>query len=134
MPKGATSTALRILVVDDNKDAAESLALLLQLSGHDVRTATTPAAALEIAPDYHPEVLLLDIGLPGMDGYELARRLKACRLPDNALLIAVTGYGQESDKKRSADAGFTHHLVKPIDPEALEATLRMAAASNRVAS
>lgn len=129
MPKGATSTALRILIVDDNKDAAESLALLLELSGHEVRAATSPAAALEIAPTYRPEALLLDIGLPDMDGYELARRLKACPLPDNAVLIAVTGYGQESDKKRSAEAGFTHHLVKPIDLEALETLLRTAVIS-----
>jgi two-component system, OmpR family, response regulator len=124
MAKGAAVRPMRILVVDDNQDGAESLALVLQLSGHEVRTALSGSAALEIVPAFQPEVLLLDIGLPGMDGYELARRLRETSLSGDAVLIAVTGYGQESDKMRSARAGFTHHLVKPIDPAALDALLR----------
>jgi two-component system, OmpR family, response regulator len=127
MSDGKAVKAMRILVVDDNQDGAESLALLLQLDGHDVRTAMSGAAALEIAPVFQPEVLLLDIGLPGMDGYELARRLRQSSLSPDAVLIAITGYGQESDKLRSARAGFTHHLVKPIDPAALDELLHAAA-------
>ena len=129
MRKGTTGKGMRILVVDDNEDGAESLALLLELAGHEVRTASSASSALEIAPAFQPEVLLLDIGLPGMDGYELARRLRQSSLSRDAILIAVTGYGQESDKLRSAQAGFAHHLVKPIDPEALEQLLRAAIAT-----
>jgi CheY-like chemotaxis protein len=107
----------RILVVDDSQDSAESLALLLELHGHEVRTAFAGPAALETASAFCPDVVLLDIGLPGMDGYEVARRLRAehggCRL------IALTGYGRDDDRRRSREAGFDHHLVKPVDLEEL---------------
>ena len=104
----------RILVVDDSLDAAESLARLLRLGGHEVRVAHDGRRALEIAHTEQPEVLLLDIGLPGMDGYELCRRVRQQGLGD-ALIIAMTGYGQERDRRRSKEAGFDTHTVKPVD-------------------
>ncbi len=116
----------RVLVVDDNVDAAESLAMLLRLSGYDVRTANDGSAALEAARAFHPEAVVLDVGLPGMDGYEVARRLRREPGAEGLLLIALTGYGQEEDQRRSARAGFDHHLVKPADPIALDKLLRTA--------
>jgi CheY-like chemotaxis protein len=109
----------RILVVDDNVDATDSLALLLGVSGHEVRTAYDGPAALEAAEAFDPAIVLLDIGLPGMDGYEVARRLRQLPGRDKVLLVALTGYGQEEDRRRSREAGFDHHLVKPVDPEVL---------------
>jgi signal transduction histidine kinase/ActR/RegA family two-component response regulator len=109
------SPSRRILVVDDNVDAAETLAMLMRLSGHEVQTAHHGLAALEVARIFRPEVVLLDIGLPRLDGYEVARRLR--QMPDiaNALLVALTGYGQDDDRRRSQEAGFNVHLVKPLD-------------------
>lgn len=109
----------RILIVDDNTDAATSAAVLLRLIGHKVETAGDGAAALELAARFRPEIALLDIGLPGMSGYELARALRAQHENQGAILIAVTGYGQEEDRRMSYDAGFDRHLVKPVDPAAL---------------
>jgi len=109
----------RILVVDDNVDTAQSLALLLRLKGHHVEVAHDGPAALETAAAFEPEVVLLDIGLPGLDGYEVARRLREeTRLAD-ALLVALTGYGQEEDRRRALYAGFDHHFTKPVDPTVL---------------
>lgn len=115
----------RILVVDDNVDAAETLAELLELWGHDVCAVHDGAAALEAVGEYGPEVVLLDIGLPGMDGYEVARRLREGEDAgkERMLLIAVTGYGQEEDRRRSHDATLDYHLTKPVDPEALRQVL-----------
>jgi PAS domain S-box-containing protein len=113
----------RILVVDDNSDSAESMALLLRASGHEVHTAHDGASALEQAGAHKPEIVLLDIGLPGMSGYTVAKRLRAIPELDAVTLIAMTGYGQEEDRKRSRDAGFDHHLVKPIDLAVLTALL-----------
>jgi PAS domain S-box-containing protein len=112
----------RVLVVDDNRDSAESIALLAEIWGHEVRTAHDGPSALEAAASSPPEVVLLDIGLPGMDGYEVARRFREQR-GEGVVLIAMTGYGMEEDRRRSRDAGFDHHLVKPVDPEALRAFL-----------
>ena len=112
----------RILVVDDNADSAEALALALGATGHDVRLAADGSSALEGAAEFQPEVVLLDIGLPGMDGYEVARRLRADG-GAQMVLVALTGYGQEEDRQRARDAGFDHHLVKPIPPDALLALL-----------
>jgi signal transduction histidine kinase/CheY-like chemotaxis protein len=112
---------LHILVVDDNVDAATSLSILLEISGHVVRTASNGSQALEECGKAQPDVVLLDIGLPGMDGYEVARRLKSMPAMSGATLIAVTGYGQADDVMRSKNAGFDHHLVKPIEPENLMA-------------
>jgi CheY-like chemotaxis protein len=105
----------RVLVVDDNQDAARSLAMLLKATGHDVRTAYDGPTALEMAAGFHPTAVLLDIGLPGLDGYEVAKRLRLQPLLENMILIALTGYGNESDHRRSKEAGFDHHLVKPIE-------------------
>lgn len=107
----------RILLVDDNVDGAESLAMLLQFNGHEIRTAEDGPAALAIAADFRPDVVLLDIGLPGMSGYEVARHLRGSRATSKALLIAVTGYGQPDDVDRATAAGFDHHVVKPVSLE-----------------
>jgi CheY-like chemotaxis protein len=110
-----TGPALRVLVVEDNADMAESLELLLQISGHDVRTAHDGPTALEAADDFQPNVVLLDIGLPGLDGFEIAKRLRGLPVFQNVMLVAMTGYGQEADRRRSQEAGFNHHLLKPVD-------------------
>ena len=118
-----TGPALRILVVDDNVDAVRSLALLLTRSRHQVRTAHDGSTALAAALDFRPNVVLLDIGLPKMDGYEVARKIRQQPILTNLLLVAMTGYGQESDRQRSQKAGFDHHLVKPLDLGKLEQIL-----------
>ena len=110
----------RILVVDDNVDAARSLArLLARLYGQEVRVAHDGPEALTVAGEFRPEVVLLDIGLPGMDGNEVARRLRERPEFEKTLIVALTGWGQESDVERSRAAGFDHHLVKPANPEAI---------------
>jgi signal transduction histidine kinase len=109
----------RILVVEDNVDVAETTTMLLTLSGHEVRLAKDGLQALQFAQEFVPEVVLLDIGLPLMDGYEVARRLRQMPQTAAALLIALTGYGQTSDRQRGRDAGFDGHLLKPVDPRAL---------------
>ncbi len=109
----------RVLVVDDNRDAAESLALMLRLDGHEVRVAHDGPAALEAASAFRPEVVLLDIGLPRMSGHEVAARLLRQPHAGRRLLVAMTGYGQDEDRRRSHEAGFDHHLVKPVDPQTL---------------
>jgi PAS domain S-box-containing protein len=121
----------RILVVDDNVDAAESIAMLLRLWGHDVRLAYNGPEALQAAEAYRPEIVLLDIGLPGINGYDVARRLRQRPESQEAMLVAVTGYGQEEDRRRSVGAGFDHHLTKPVDPGALE---RLVAVPRRAAT
>lgn len=109
------SVKRRVLVVDDNIDAAETSADLLQLYGHEVRAAHDGLSALKIAFEWQPAVVLLDIGLPGMDGFEVARRIRAQPLLANVVLVAITGYGHESDLQRAKAAGFDHHLTKPAD-------------------
>ncbi|MET0553932.1 MAG: ATP-binding protein [Vicinamibacteria bacterium] len=111
--------ALRVLVADDNRDSADSLAVFLQISGHDVRTARSGREAVEMAAAFGPQVALLDIGMPGMNGYEVARHLRAQPGGDRLLLVAVTGWGQEEDKRLAREAGFDHHLRKPVDPDGL---------------
>ena len=114
----------RILVVDDNVDGADSLAMLLTLDGHEVHTVYGASEALEAASRVKPDMMFLDIGLPGMDGYEVARQLRARGGAAPLRLIALTGYGQEEDRRRSMAAGFDDHLVKPITPDALEKIFR----------
>jgi CheY-like chemotaxis protein len=109
----------RFLIVDDNVDATVSQALLLRHMGHEVETAYSGAAALEKAQAFQPEIVLLDIGMPGMDGYEVARRLRASPLGRDVKLVAQTGWGQDADRRRSREAGFDAHLAKPVDIEAL---------------
>jgi two-component system CheB/CheR fusion protein len=113
----------RVLVVEDNVDAAETLTELLELVGHEVCHAANGPEALEQARSFHPDVALVDIGLPGMDGYEVARRLRAQPSERPLLLVALTGYGQDDDLQRSRAAGFDRHLVKPIDFEVLQGLL-----------
>ncbi|HVY81680.1 MAG TPA: ATP-binding protein, partial [Steroidobacteraceae bacterium] len=121
---GAEGKKLRILVVDDNVDAADSIAMLLNMEGHQTRAVNTARAALLAAPDFKPDVVLLDIGLPEMDGYEVARRLRAQNGSHRMLLVAVTGYGQPADRRRARAAGFDVHMVKPVEPATLQAFLR----------
>ncbi len=121
--QAAQERGLSIMVVDDNVDAAETLGLLLEASGHRVSIEHDPLHALERSRTEAPQVCLLDIGLPGMDGYELARQLRAQPSTAHAFLVAITGYGQDSDRRLAAEAGFDRHLVKPIDLESLRDAL-----------
>lgn len=104
-----------MMVVDDNVDAARMLGMLLEASGHEVGVEHHPQQALERARKEIPDVCILDIGLPDMDGNELARRLKSCPETARAVLIAVTGYGQPHEREKALGSGFDHHLVKPVD-------------------
>jgi two-component system CheB/CheR fusion protein len=113
-----------ILVVEDNVDAAETLSMLLSMRGHRVRLACDGASALRAVNEHAPEIILMDIGLPDMDGRELARRFRNHAQTRDAVMIATSGYGEQSDVRKSLDAGFDHHLTKPIDYEALERLLQ----------
>jgi CheY-like chemotaxis protein len=106
---------LWVLVVDDNVDAAETLAMLLGVTGHAVTLAHDGPGAVQAAIDGRPDVVLLDIGLPGLDGYEVAQRIRQQAALKGVVLVALTGYGQDTDRQRSREAGFDHHLVKPAD-------------------
>ena len=117
---------IRFLVVEDHPDAAYSIALLLNLWGHEVRLAHESKSALEIAQAFQPQVVLLDIGLPEVDGYQVARQLRQEAGLSGAKLIALTGYGQDEDRRRSREAGFDLHLVKPVTPETLQDLLAKA--------
>jgi CheY-like chemotaxis protein len=110
----------RVLLVDDNIDSAESLAQLLAMSGHDARTAGDGPAALEIAASFDPEVVLCDLALPGMSGFDVVRELRKTPRGPHMLIAALTGYGQAQDRLLSAEAGFDLHLVKPVDPAVIE--------------
>jgi PAS domain S-box-containing protein len=119
----APKSSLRILVVDDNRDGADSLATMLRLMGHDTRTAYDGQEGVEAAGTFHPEVVLLDIGLPRLDGYQACRRIREQAGGRQVVLVAITGWGQGEDKRRAAEAGFNHHLTKPVDPADLEKLL-----------
>ena len=118
--KGIAAKRLRVLVADDNDDSAQTCAMLLELWGHEVRTANNGEDALAVAEQFRPEVALLDIGMPQLNGYEVAERLRQCPWGKDATLIAVTGWGQEDDKQQANQAGFDHHLTKPVDPGQLQ--------------
>jgi CheY-like chemotaxis protein len=123
-PAGTVSAdSQRVLVVDDNRDSAESLAMLLQIGGNDTRTAHDGEAAIELAATYRPEVILLDIGLPKMNGYDVCRAIRAHPEGKDVMIVALTGWGQEDDRRRSREAGFDAHLVKPVDYTALVSLL-----------
>jgi PAS domain S-box-containing protein len=113
----------RVLIADDNRDAADSLEILLQGDGHQVRKAYDGVAALELAQDFLPDVALLDIGMPGLSGYEVAERIRAQAWGQEIMLIALTGWGQAQDKERALAAGFNHHVTKPVEPERLQVLL-----------
>jgi PAS domain S-box-containing protein len=116
----APGAGLKILIVDDNRDAADACAALLELSGHRVQTAYTGRRALELAENFRPHALLLDIGLPDLDGYQLAMKIRAAPWGRGIVLVAATGWGQEEDRRRAFEAGFDHHLTKPIAAETVE--------------
>jgi PAS domain S-box-containing protein len=122
-PKPAGRPALRVLIADDNSDQADGLALLLQMEGDDVRISYDGPGVLEAARSFRPQVVLLDIGMPGLDGYQVARRLRESQETRRALLVAMTGWGQEEDLRRSREAGFDHHLTKPFEPALIEKLL-----------
>ena len=123
----------RILIVEDNADARESLAVLLRLQQHDVVTAENGEQGLAMARGEGIAIVLLDIGLPDVDGYEVARRLKADPATRHLWLVAVTGYGTQEDRKRALAAGFDEHLAKPVEPDELDALLQQAAGRAGVA-
>ena len=110
-----------MLIADDNSDSADTMSMLLQLSGHEVHVARNGAEALEVAKRVRPDVGVFDIGMPDLDGYQLAERIRHEAWGKAMTLIAVTGWGQEADKRRAISAGFDHHLTKPVDPDRLEA-------------
>ena len=113
----------RILVVEDNPDSAETMQLILKISGYEARTAFDGISALEVAREFRPEVVFLDIGLPGKDGYQVARELRDLPQMQSALLVALTGHGFEEDRKRAAEAGFDLFHVKPVAPDTLQMLL-----------
>jgi CheY-like chemotaxis protein len=115
----ATETRRRVMVVDDNRDAAESLGMLLEMDNCTVSVAFDGPQALAVVDEFRPDIVLLDIGMPGMDGYELAQRMRATPRGTELVLVALTGWGQADDKKRAMDAGFNEHLTKPVDPDLL---------------
>ena len=117
------ASRVQILVVDDNRDSAESLAMLLEIKGHEVRTAHDGPEALKILAAFRPRLIILDIGLPGMNGYEVARRIRESTELRGVTLAALTGWGQDEDRRRSRAAGFDHHLTKPANPDEVEKIL-----------
>ncbi len=122
-PSRAPEAGRRILVVDDNSDAADTLAMLLRLQGNEVRTSYSGAAALEVVHEFLPDIVFLDLAMPGMSGFEVAARLRATPEHASIFLVAVSGYAQESDRRRSREVGFDDHLVKPTDPALISALL-----------
>jgi len=122
--RAGAAEPLRILVADDNQDNAESLALLLQMMGHEVRTELDGARAVETAEAFQPQVVLLDLGMPQLNGYEAARRIRALPAGQSVKLVALTGWGQPGDRERATEAGFDLHLTKPVAHDALRALLQ----------
>jgi CheY-like chemotaxis protein len=118
-----TTSGKRVLLVDDNPDAVESLALLLDMFGFEVCTATTGPEGVALGAGFHPDVVLLDIAMPTVDGYETCRQMRATDWAAHIPIIAMTGWSQDSDRQRSREAGFSTHLVKPVEPDALIALL-----------
>lgn len=111
----------RVLVVDDNVDGAEMLAMMLELSGYETRTASDGLEAIDVVKAFAPHVVFLDIAMPGLDGYEVAKRLRAEPAFDALILVALTGWGGDDDKRRTKDAGFDRHITKPVEPAAVTA-------------
>jgi CheY-like chemotaxis protein len=119
-PQANSMASRRILIADDNRDSAETMGMLLNLSGHEIHLAHTGAEALEVARRVRPDIGIFDIGMPDMNGYDVAERIRHEVWGKDMVLIAVTGWGQDSDKRRALAAGFDHHLTKPVDPDKLE--------------
>ena len=116
----------KVLVVDDNVDSVDSLAMLLRMMGHEVETASDGASGLEKAVAFKPNVAILDIGLPKVNGYELAKQIREQPWSKNVILVALTGWGQEQHRRRSEEAGFNHHLTKPVEFDVLQEILAAA--------
>jgi two-component system OmpR family response regulator len=116
----AETPSMEILVADDNVDSADYLARMLKIAGHELHVAYDGPTALAVAKSFQPKVVLLDIGIPGLTGYEVARRLKETPETKNATLVAITGWGQPEDQQRSREAGFDYHLLKSVRPETLQ--------------
>jgi CheY-like chemotaxis protein len=114
---------MKVLVVDDNRDAAISLSMLVEMLGHDVRTAHDGVEAVDMAGEFYPDLVLLDLGMPRMDGYEACRRMREQPGGADMTVIAVTGWGQEEDRRKSQLAGFDRHLVKPVAPTVIAGIL-----------
>jgi CheY-like chemotaxis protein len=110
----------KVLLIDDNADMRQTLAACLSMQGHDVREAGDGLSAVQLANEFAPDVIVVDIGLPEIDGYEVARRLRANASTREVRLVALTGYGQQEDKQKAVNAGFDEHLTKPVDPATLE--------------
>lgn len=115
--------ACRVLVADDNRDAAESMGMLLRLMGNDVKIAHDGLEAVELGAEFVPDIVLMDIGMPRLNGYEAARRMRAQPWSDGTLLVALTGWGQVEDKRKATEAGFDRHFTKPLDPSKLQALM-----------
>jgi CheY-like chemotaxis protein/anti-sigma regulatory factor (Ser/Thr protein kinase) len=122
---GADGRKIQVLVVDDNEDAADSLAALLEIDGFDVRTVYDGAAAIAEAAEHQPDMIIMDLGMPGMDGYETARAIRQRPGAERILMLALTGWGQSDARRRTVEAGFDHHLVKPVE---LDQIIRLAGA------
>ena len=123
MDETSPARALRVLLVDDNRDAADTCATLLELAGHEVRTAYSGRRALELVENFHPDVAVLDIGMPDLDGYQVAQLIRGASWGKDTRLVAVTGWGRDEDRKRAFAAGFDHHLTKPVTGDALHSLL-----------
>jgi CheY-like chemotaxis protein len=126
----APARALRVLLVEDDPDSAQSFALLLELAGHTVRTARDGVAGVAEARQFAPDVAIVDLGLPGIDGFEVARQLRQSDATRGTLLVALSGYSEAEDRARASAAGFDHHLVKPVDLQRIQALLTAAAATH----
>ena len=116
---GSEGPKYRVLIADDNRDVTEVFEIMLTMMGHTVESAHDGIEAVEKAAGFHPDVIILDIGMPGLNGYDAARRIRETDTGKKAVLIAITGWGDAKDKRQSDEAGFNHHLVKPVDPLAL---------------
>lgn len=121
---GSAPKLRRVLVADDNRDAGDTLAMLLRLDGHDVHVAIDGIEAVEMYQRVQPDVVILDIGMPGLSGHEVAQRIRDLRSEPPVVLIALTGWGQKADKDRAAASGFDHHFTKPVEPTVLSALLQ----------
>jgi CheY-like chemotaxis protein len=121
--EASASPGYRILIADDNRDAAESLAMLLEMSGHEVRTAEDGEAALAVTEQFLPHAAFIDIGMPRLNGYEVAKRVRREAWGASVRLIALTGWGQDDNKRQAFESGFDHHLTKPVDPSQLDTLL-----------
>jgi PAS domain S-box-containing protein len=123
LPSAEAAVSKRVLIADDNLDAAESLQLWLQLAGHDVQIAGNGMEALRVAAEFKPDVALLDLGMPGLSGFDVARRIREAPWGGGMVLVALTGWGQDEDRRQTAEAGFNHHLTKPVAPENIESLI-----------